>query len=219
MAGFLNDSNPAAYINIGKVAIVYNSKYCSGLPSDSIPSSYLSTFSISASSGGLTETIKDTCLAYYLVASPSDATNKSTLDSLTQIFAQDYISWKKVTFDITFAGILNLAMSGLYDVVEMDYLSERDICKTRCYSYPLNWTVQNLGHFDYKNDCMNSTDTGDLNWDAQPYRALYGPPGMCATGASGGSASGSGLQLTRWGIIFTDGRLQQKYLSTDTIGS
>jgi hypothetical protein len=213
--GFLVDNNPAAYINIGKIAIVYNSKYCSGLPSDTIPSSYLSTFSISASSGALTYTIKSTCLAYYDVASPSDATNKSTLDQLTQQFAQDYISWKKVTFDYMFAGIINPVMSGLYDVVEFDYLSERDLCRTRAYSYPLNWTVQNLGHFDYKNDCVNSIDTGDLNWDAQPFRALYGPPGMCSTAAS--AASGGGLQLTRWGIIFTDGRLQQKYLSTDLI--
>lgn len=207
--GFLVDNNPAAYINIGSIAIVYYSKYCSGNPSDmTIPPYYVSTYALTASSGGLTETLKSTCLAYYLVASPSDPTNKTTLDSLTMQFAQDYTNWKKVTYDYTFAGVCALAPCALNDVIEIDYLSERDLCKTRAYSYPLNWTINNLAHFDYSNDCMNSTDTGKLNWDAQPYRAVYGPPAQCV---------GGNLQLTRWGISFTDGRLNKKYISTDTI--
>jgi hypothetical protein len=208
MPSFLNPNNPASLCNISKVAIFFPSKYCYGNPSQTIPNGYLSTYQVSFGSGTLTETIKSTCLSYWNPANTSDPTNKSTLDQLTQIFAQDYLSWKKVEYDYVFAGILNIAGSGLNDVVEFDYLSEKDICCTRMYTYPLNWTVQNLAHFDATNDCPNSLDTGQPNWDGQPYREYFGPPAKCV---------GSSLQLTRYGLIFSDGRLGSKYLSTDTL--
>jgi hypothetical protein len=206
--GFLDTSNPASYCNIGNISICFYTKYCYGQPSQSIPSQYVSTYQITASSGSLTEVIKSTCLAYYNPASTASPLNKTTLDTLTNQFGLDYSNWKKVTFDYVFAGICNLAASGLNDVIEFDYLSEKKGCFTRVYSYPLNYTIKNLGHFDYSGDCVNSIDTGLLNWDAQPYRSVYGPPSIC---------SGGQLQLTRYGIIFMDGRLQQKYISTDIV--
>lgn len=208
MPGLLNPSNPASFCNIGKIALYFPSKYCYGLPSATIPAGYLSTQTISASSGSLTETIKTNCLSYWNPATPATPTNQTTLDQLTQTFTTDYSNWRKVYYDFVFAGICNLAPSALNDVVEFKYLSENKACYTRAYSYPFNWSVQNLGHFDVTNDCMNSIDTGTLNWDQQPYRSYYGPPGQC---------SGSQLQLTRYGLIFADGRLQSKFLSTDNL--
>jgi hypothetical protein len=206
--GFLVTNNPAAYVNIGNIAICYYSKYCAGLPSSTIPNNYISTYNISASSGSLTEVIKSTCLAYYNPTSPSDPTNKSTLDQLTTQFGTDYSNFKKATFDFTLAGIAAIAPNALTDVIEWKYISENKACYTRAYSYPLNWTVVNLAHYDYTNDCTNSTDTGQPNWDGQPYRYYYGPPGQC---------SGSQLQLTRYGLLFADGRLTSKFISTDSI--
>jgi hypothetical protein len=208
MPGFLNTSNPAAYCNIGSVAIFYTSKYCAGTPNQNIPNGYLSTYQLQNTSGNLTETIKTTCLSYWNPAAPATPTNQTTLDTLTQQFATDYTNWKKVTFDYVFVGIAAVVPNALVDVMEFDYLSVKKGNFTRIYSYPINWTVQILAHYDYSNDCPNSTDTGQPNWDQQPYLALYGPPGMC---------SGNSLQLTRYGLIFADGRLSEKYLSTDTL--
>ena len=208
MLGFFVDTNPAALCNIGNVAIYYTSKYCAGTPDQSIPGGYLSTQVTPTGNGSLTETIKTTCLSYWNPANQTDPTNKTTLDTLTQQFTKDYTNWKKVTFDYVFAGVVNLAPSGLVDVIEFDYLSIEKGCMTRFYSYPLNYTIKNLAHFDYAGDCQNSTDTGQLNWDGKPWIYLYGPPAQCNSGS---------LQLTRWGLGFMDGRLTEKYISTDTL--
>ena len=212
MPDFLTNPSPAAYTNISKISICYYTKYCSGQPNQTIPSSYLSTYQLTIGGnnlgGSLNETIKTTCLAYYDVANPANPMNQATLDSLTQQFATDYTNFKQFTFDMNLAGVCQIAPNALTDVIEWKYLSEKHANYTRLYSYPLNFMIFNLAHYDYQGDCANSIDTGLPNWDGQPYRYYWGPPGMC---------SGSSLQLTRYGLLFSDVRLTSKYISTDTL--
>jgi hypothetical protein len=207
---FLNDSNADNYINIGKVSLYFNSKQCSGNPDDSpaIPNFYLSTSSINGSQGSLNETIQDTALAYFN-SMESMPLNQAVLDLLTGQFELDYSNWKKIHFDFSFAGVLNLKASGLVDTLEIDY-SFKDLCKSRFYSYSLDYRVENLGHYDYGNDCQCTNDDLPVpNWDEGPYIAYYAPPLL-------GSGS-TNLQLARWGLMLTDGRLMTKFISFDEV--
>jgi hypothetical protein len=217
--GFLDSNNPANQINVGKLSIYYLSKQCSGQPSNVIPSGYLSTQSIpnGPTSSAMpptiqTETFKDTALAYYDVTT-STFTNKTVLDNLTMQVATDFFAWRSQSFDICFDGVVPIAPNALiYDSIFSYSLGE---CKTRVIAYPLNFDIQELGHYDYADDCLNSTDTGMPNFDGSPYIEMYAPPGGCtSTGVTGSSSE---LYLTRWGIILVDGRLSRKYMSTDII--
>jgi hypothetical protein len=208
--GFIADLPfPASYLNINKIALYFQSKQCSGMPSfpSMIPGWYLSTQTIpSTISGGgsLTETFKDTCLAYFN-SGGTTPTNQTTLDALATQFTLDWSNWKRATFDYVFNGVCNFLQNPLVDTYEWNY--QDDKCDTRCYSYPLNTQIQELGHFDYGNDCLTLKDTGLPNFDGKPYIYLYGPPGICVNNC---------LQLAKWGLILTDGRLSEIFLNLDS---
>ena len=204
-SNFIDDSNPAAYLNIGKISILFNSKQCSGAPGDSFPDNYLSTSSVGSVQSDINETLRSTCLAYFnpLNSSPS---NQAALDGLTSQFEQDYTNWRKVHFSYVFAGIINFAQSALVDCYEFSYSSTRETCSTRIYTYPLDWRVHELGHYDYDGDCENLTDTGKPNFNGLPCQYFYGPPSKCV---------GSTLQLTRYCLMLVDGRLLSTFVSND----
>src|SRR5208282_421083 len=208
MADFFDDSNPAAYVDLGSVTIWFTSKQCSGQPGATFPDGYLGISQVSQLSTGFVDGFRDTCLAYFDPLDPSYPTNQGTLDSLTSQFEQDYTNWKRLTIDMTFSGVCNFIQSGLIDTYEITYGSSREPCTTRIYTYPFNYRFHELGHFDSAHDCPNLTDSGDPNFDGSPLTYVYGPPVMCVNGI---------LQLTRYGLVIEDGRLVRSFISTDLV--
>ena len=197
-------SNPGSYTGIGSISLLFFPKSCNPTPSTSSPpSQYLSTYSLSNTDGPLTETIQDTALAYFTTSgTPSNA---STLDALTQQFAVDYTNWKQSQFDYVLVGVAAILPNGLIDTIQIDYLSQKQLCSTRIYTYPYNFQIQRLGHYDYFNDCTTGTPPP---YDGAPSLWLYGPPASC---------SGGHLQLPVYGLMFIDGRLTEKYIRTDSL--
>lgn len=221
MSNFFVESSSASYLDINKISIFFRSKHCSGQPSETIPSGYLSTSPVNNNQTGFTETLKDTCLAYFIPGS-ADPSNKANLDALTLRFKTDYTNWRKITFDYVFAGICAIAQSPIVDTYEFNYSSINSPCSTRIYTYPLNYDIQELGHFDYSLDCVNAGDTNLLNWDQAPWICYYGPPGMCVTATSTATATAQGcgnLQLARFGFMEQDGRLVHRFFQYDVVSS
>lgn len=187
-------SSSCALENVGTAVVVFNGKQCAGNPGDTFPAQYVSDQKIGT--GDLTETFKDTALAYYNAPTSGDPTNKSNLDTLAQQFATDWAAWRQTQFDEVLAGVAAIQPTGLADI-EWDL--GPDHCSTRFSSSPHNFHVQELGHADNQYDCTLT---------ATPCIYYWGPPGQCVNGH---------LQLTRWKECLEDGRIIQRYVSTDTI--
>ncbi len=220
MADFFIDGASQNYLDINKISIYFRTKHCSGPPESTIPSTYISTSTLN-STGHLEETFHETCLAYFTPGS-ADPSNKTTLDALTTRFKTDYTNWRRITFDYVFDGICAIIPSPLVDTYEFNYISTKEPCSTRIYTYPFNYNIQELGHFDYQGDCANSGDTGLLNWDQGPWISYYGPPGMCVSATSTATATAQGcgsLQLARFGFMEQDGRLVHKFFQYDIVSS
>jgi hypothetical protein len=202
---FFDDSNFGAFMDINAISIWFLSKQCAGSPGDSYPNGYLSTSTANTFQGSFNETLKDTALAYFNPTG-GEPTNKSTLDNLTNKFATDYTNWRKLQFDYSFAGICRIAPSALVDEYEFSYGDFNNPCSTRIASFPYNEAIQELGHYDYQNDC--TMIGGDLNYlDAKPWIYLFGPPAMCAT------ATGGGLDISLYKFMEQDGRVFREYVS------
>jgi hypothetical protein len=204
---FFDDSSLNSYLNVGNLQIVFRGKQCAGSPGASFPFIYQSTQATNGPSSPLKDEFACTAFAYYNAPTSGDPTNKATLDSYTQQFATDFTNWRKLTFDLVFAGVAVVLQSGLLDTTTFVYGDKGEMPTTRIKTFPFNNTFQELGAYDYTNDCLNTTDTMVPNFDCKPYICVYGPPGACVNGH---------LQLTRKGIALMDGRLVEKYFSQDT---
>lgn len=194
MPDFFIDGNPASQDNIGQVSIWFSAKQCDGNPGELMVDGYLSTSQVSKSKSTFVEAFRDTALAYFDVESSMSPINQPTLDSLATQFEQDYTNWRRITFDYSFSGILNFAQSGLVDTYEFDYGNSHQPCLTRIYTYPFNFGFHELGHYDYSGDCTES-------FDASPYRAYYGPPGVA-----------------QYNLSLVDGRLESEFVKFASLG-
>jgi hypothetical protein len=202
MADFFVDGAPASQNAVGSYTIWFSPKSCGGKPGQNTTTGYLGQSQVASSSSTNIQAYRDTCLAYFdpTSSTPSTPTNQAALDGLTDQFQLDTSNWNRLTFLYGFTGILNFAQSGLVDSYEFQYTNNHGICSTRIYTYPFDYQVHELGHYDYPEDCL-TIDDGVPNFDASPYQAYYGPPG-----------------ISQYNLSLEDGRLLSKYIQAVALG-
>lgn len=194
------------------VAVVYASRRCNGVPSDTVPDYYVKTVAIAdagwsgAGDGHTgfsgTKYFRNAALALYNVGG-ADPTNKTALDSLAVQIAKDFYNWSSISFDAVYNGIVAPDMNGLMDEVEWAY--DIDNCTTRLWTGPYNGQPEELAHHDpAAASCKD--DLGATT--REPCRLVYGPK----VTTSAGSTSFPVFELCLVG-----GRLQWTYVTAETI--
>jgi hypothetical protein len=201
-----------ALTNIKNVSLWCQGKNCTNDPTFTTPpvapGGKLFSYQPSAASGGAYgEIFKETALFY--LSDLTSGINTQTLQALCDIFGQDFLAWRQLSFDEVFNHILGMAQSGLIDETIWNYNALEVI--TRIFTYPPHWSIQELGHFDYAKDCTGT---------ALPCHYYYAPPNLCCsvTGTVGATTVTTvKMYMSRYKICLEDGRLVSRFVTYDPI--
>ncbi len=192
-----------------EVTVRFQTRRCDGLVSDTVPTYYIKTVAladIGYSFAGFDgkKIIHDAATATWDVGDP-DPTNQSTLDTLAEKIASDYVSWLLTAFDISSPEIIVPDPNGIID--EIEWIYERDRCQTRYMTGPYQADPEEFYHQDAVSNAGCDDSTG-VTVTQTPCLVYYGPPAVCDSGT---------LKITRYKLCLIDGRLESTFVSTDTV--
>jgi hypothetical protein len=202
--------------------VYFRGRRCSGNPSDTTPTWYTSSVSLSNITftdtaispiplgvSGATAIVHDAAVALY-AAGGSTPTNKTALDNLAKQIAQDFYDYRSESFDLVYNGIVNPLPNGLIDVAEFYYGTDDQW--TRVQSVAWSGEPEEYQHQDPAvSGCMDANNAGNPVAKV-PCVEYIGDPVTCTGGGGKATATISNGKIT--GIAVTAGGT---YTSTPTV--
>lgn len=200
------------------VSVRFPVRRCAGLPADAYPKFYISTVNLSSIT--LTQPDEpaymghpgkkvyyDDALALYSTIS-GPASNKTALDALANVTAQNYYDYRSVSYDVIYMGIVSPDLDATTDITEWSYTQEE--CQTRQRTESWNGDPEELHHNDPANaGCVDSpSGGGGTVVSERPCWDSFGPIAKL---------SGGSVLMPRYRNCLQDGRLSQTWIENEII--
>ncbi len=212
---------PLAPANTGLSSVIYSqvqvrfrSRRCTGKASDFVPDYWIETINFDDTLGDLPSGLvgkgvlvtKDDALALFN-AGGATPTNQTVLHNLSVQLATDILSWRSVSHDITFNGIIASPPNGIMDTCEWNMTTGE--ITTRQITEPLNFNIEEFQHNDGTDNLLCVDVAGQLATSKTPCIETYVPKSTIDnTGV---------ISAHRARICLEDGRLLTYYSSTDSL--